>query len=86
MLTLPLTEDQVFTLSLLAQVVLNACPRDIHLGAHPPTPLVVYSDASFEKSVLRLGRVTVGLGPTCSAGLFAPWWYLKCSHSPMVCG
>ena len=65
-----LTEDQLFTLRLLAQVVLNARPRDIHVGTQPPTPLVVYSGASFEQYVLRLGRVVFPqtskpLGGTC---------------------
>ena len=65
-----LTEDQVFTLSLLAQVVLSARPRDLYVGISPSCPMVVYSDASFEHSTLRLGwvifaRETPPCGGTC---------------------
>ena len=48
---------QVVTLQLLIDIVKHAPPRDI-VVAGPPQPVVrVYSDASFEQGVLRLGWI-----------------------------
>ena len=52
-----LNDGDLFTLRLLAQVVNAAQPREIIIGTKLPEPLVVYSDASFEQGVLRLGWV-----------------------------
>ena len=52
-----LNDEDLFTFRLLAQVVNAAQPREISIGTKLPEPLVVYSDASFEQGVLRLGWV-----------------------------
>ena len=63
-----LTDDQMFTLRLLSQVVLAAHPRDVYVGPQPPLPIVVYSDASFENDVLRLGWVIFSSGSPPQGG------------------
>eukprot|EP00435_Cladocopium_sp_Y103_P025431 s4491_g6.t1 len=59
-----LTPTQLYTLQLLLDIVRHAPPRDIAVLG-PVQPLVhVYSDASFENGVLRIGWVI--FQPTCN--------------------
>ena len=65
-----LNDADLETLAILRAIVVSAQPRDISV-LHQPRPLVrVYSDASFEDNVLRLGWVLfpphgTPLGGTC---------------------
>ena len=52
-------EDTV-TLKLLAAIVACPGPRDIAVRSLPSQPTLIYSDASFEHGVLRVGWVIFG--------------------------
>ena len=65
-----LSEVDLRTLQLLHGMVSVSLPRDVHVRADAPPPLLIYSDASFEDGVLRLGWViidglSVPVGRTC---------------------
>lgn len=75
-----LSPEDLTTLRLLHAVVEGAEPRDIQVGITPRPPLVIYSDASFEDGVLRLGWVIFGatdppVGRTCAvpASVLSSW-------------
>ena len=55
-------EDSV-TLRLLVALVTCPGPRDVAVRASPRQPILVYSDASFEHEVLRVGWVIFGQSP-----------------------
>ena len=52
-----LTPAEEDTLRVLRSIVANAQPRDISICGAPAMPVRIYSDASFEDGVLRLGWV-----------------------------
>eukprot|EP00435_Cladocopium_sp_Y103_P010988 s1261_g2.t2 len=55
----PLDGEDVTALQIVLRTVLDCQPRDIQVCGTDRAPLVVYSDASFEKDVLRLGWVVM---------------------------
>ena len=52
-----LTPLQVWNLHLLEEIISHADPRDVFVAGPSKEPVVVYSDASFEAGILRLGWV-----------------------------
>ena len=60
----PLDEDDCISLQVLLQIVLDCQPRDVQVCGRDQPPMVIYSDASFEEGVLRLGWVLVCPGTT----------------------
>ena len=52
-------DEDVVTLQVLLRIVLDCQPRDVQVCGMDKVPLVIYSDASFEQGVLRLGCVRV---------------------------
>ena len=52
-----LSSTEEDTLRVLWSIVANAQPRDISICGRPPQPVRIYSDASFEEGVLRLGWI-----------------------------
>ena len=66
-----LTPAEEDTLRVLRSIVANAQPRDISICGATPQPIRIYSDASFEDGVLRLGWIVFPLrgrpfGGTCA--------------------
>ena len=66
-----LSRDDCLTLRLLAAIVACPEPRVISVRSKPATPLIIYSDASFENDTLRLGwvimwRTDTPCGVTCT--------------------
>ena len=66
-----LSRDDCLTLRLLAAIVACPKPRVISVRSKPATPLIIYSDASFENDTLRLGwvimwRTDTPCGVTCT--------------------
>ena len=66
-----LTPAEEDTLRVLRSIVANAQPRDISICGATPQPIRIYSDASFEDGVLRLGWIIFPLrgrpfGGTCA--------------------
>ena len=61
-----LSSMEVWTLKLLSKVVSTASPRSIQIAGQALPPVRVYSDASFEGGVLRLGWIIFrqGFQPT----------------------
>ena len=55
-----LSPEDAVTFQLLAALVTCPGPRDVAVRALPPQPVLVYSDASFEHGVLRVGWVVFG--------------------------
>eukprot|EP00435_Cladocopium_sp_Y103_P063617 s646_g25.t1 len=71
---------QLHTLALLIDIVRSAPPRDVPVAGPTPPLVVVYSDASFEQGILRLGWVIYThahrpVGGTCvvPAATLASW-------------
>ena len=63
-----LADAEVTTLRLLSIMLHEARPRDIEVCSATKSPLVIYSDASFEKGTLRVGWVLMTsppLGVSC---------------------
>ena len=52
-----LANDQLLTLELLLRLLQKAQPRDVDVSTKPSAPVRIYSDASFEDGVLRLGWI-----------------------------
>ena len=66
-----LSDDDCFTLRLLAAIVACPEPRVISVRSKPAAPLIIYSDASFENDTLRLGwalmwKAMTPSGVTCT--------------------
>ena len=55
----PMDDEDVVTLQVLLRIVLDCQPRDVQVCGVDKVPLVIYSDASFEQGVLRLGWVVM---------------------------
>ena len=75
-----LDEDELRLLKLLLRVVAVATPRDIQVIKQLSSPVVVYSDASFDGSILRLGWIIfsgtttpVGGSTVVPASILASW-------------
>ena len=65
-----LNVQQLHTIDLLIDIVQTAAPRDVIVAGPTPPLVTVYSDASFEKGILRLGWVIFDhgsrpIGGTC---------------------
>eukprot|EP00435_Cladocopium_sp_Y103_P038090 s83_g10.t1 len=58
----PLEDDDVVSLRVLLHIVLDCQPRGIQVCGSDRAPLLIYSDASFEDGILRLGWVVLSLG------------------------
>ena len=58
-----LTDTEVTTLRLLGIMLQAARPRDVDVSSSTNSPLVIYSDASFEQGTLRVGWVLMTSPP-----------------------
>ena len=86
---------QVWTLHLLEEIIFHAEPRDVYVMGNPKQNVVVYSDASFENGVLRLGWVifhphhhTIGGSCDVPSSTLASWAPRKQQIYPgeTICG
>eukprot|EP00434_Breviolum_minutum_P039847 symbB.v1.2.035390.t1/scaffold4753.1/size44016/3 len=90
-----LSESDIRTLHLLQAMVSISLPRDVHVRSDAPPPVVIYSDASFEDGVLRLGWVifdgtAVPVGRSCVVppAVLESWLERRQQISPgeTICG
>ena len=90
-----LSESDISTLHLLQAMVSISLPRDVHVRSDAPPPVVIYSDASFEDGVLRLGWVifdgtAVPVGRSCVVppAVLESWLERRQQISPgeTICG
>ena len=90
-----LSPDEVHTLELLRSMVDLSVPRDVHVRACAPQPLLIYSDASFEGGILKLGwvifdahQIPVGRACTVPNTVLSSWLPRRQQISPgeTLCG
>ena len=75
---------QLWTLQLLEEIISQADPRDVAVTGPSKIPVVVYSDASFEEGILRLGWVIFHPHFPTSPSTDLPWRNTLCIGCPLL--